>query len=58
MKKSQKIAIYISILAIVFFFALSAMTRNWGFFLWSLFPVFLILMTTIFIKPNKRKGVE
>ncbi len=52
MKKYQKRSVYISIVALAFFLVLSLMTHHWGFFLWSLLPVFIVLMTTFFANEN------
>ena len=46
MKKYQRRSVYISIVTLAFFLVLSLMTHRWGFFLWSLLPVFIVLMTT------------
>jgi len=48
--KYQKRSVYISIVVLVFFLVLSLMTHHWGFFLWSLFPVFMVLMTALSTK--------
>lgn len=56
MNKSHKRTVYISIVALAFFLVLSLLTQHWGFFLWSLLPVFIVLMTafsTKFDKSNK-----
>lgn len=53
MNKLQKHTVYISIVALAFFLALSLLTKNWGFFLWSLLPIFIVLMTTFSTKFNK-----
>lgn len=54
MNKYQKRTVYILVLALAFFFIFSIVTQNWGFFLWSLVPIFLVLMTTFFIKSDKK----
>ena len=54
MTKSQKTSVFISILVLVFFFVLSLFTRQWGFFLWSLLPIFIVLMTTFTTKADKK----
>ncbi|MBO0995065.1 hypothetical protein [Bacillus sp. SD088] len=54
MNKYQKRTVYISVLALAFFLMFSIVTQNWGFFLWSLVPIFLVLMTTLFIKSDKK----
>ncbi|MFD1445902.1 hypothetical protein [Oceanobacillus profundus] len=46
MKKYQRRSVYFSIVTLAFFLVLSLMTHRWGFFLWSLLPVFIVLMTT------------
>lgn len=53
MKKYQKRTIYISIAALALFLVLSLLTKNWGFFLWSLLPIFIVLMTTFSTKFDK-----
>ena len=40
--KYQKRTIYIVIIALVFFLILSLVTHQWGFFLWSLIPLFMV----------------
>lgn len=50
MKKYQRRSVYISIVTLAFFLVLSLMTHRWGFFLWSLLPVFIVLMTTFTLK--------
>jgi thiol:disulfide interchange protein len=52
----QKRTVYISILALAFFLVLSLMTHNWGFFLWSLLPVFMVLVTAFTIKTDKNRN--
>ncbi|WP_156890523.1 hypothetical protein [Sporosarcina ureae] len=54
MKKYQKRTVYISIVALGFFLVLSLLTQQWGFFLWSLLPVFIVLLTTFSTKFDKR----
>ncbi|WP_199083974.1 MULTISPECIES: hypothetical protein [unclassified Sporosarcina] len=54
MNKYQKRTVYISIIALAFFLVLSLLTRQWGFFLWSLLPVFIVLMTTFSTNIDKR----
>ena len=57
--KYQKRSVYISIIVLAFFLVLSLVTRHWGFFLWSLLPVFMVLMTTFSTKikkNNEKKG--
>ncbi|WP_194841130.1 hypothetical protein [Sporosarcina cascadiensis] len=46
MSKYKKRTVYISIVILAFFLTLSLIMQQWGFFLWSLLPVFLVLMTT------------
>ena len=54
MTKSQKTTVLISIIVLVFFFVLSLITRQWGFLLWSLLPVFIVVMTTFTTKTGKK----
>ncbi|WP_169535195.1 hypothetical protein [Sporosarcina ureae] len=54
MNKHQKRTVYISIIALAFFLVLSLLTQQWGFFLWSLLPVFIVLMTTFSTTIDKR----
>ena len=56
MNKHQKTSIYTSIAVLVFFLVLSLITHHWGFFLWSLLPVFMVLMTTFFTKIGKESN--
>ncbi len=49
----QKRTVYLSIGALTFFLGLSIMTHNWKFFLWSLLPVFMILMPSFTTKTDK-----
>ncbi|MBS4220224.1 hypothetical protein KHA96_18135 [Bacillus sp. FJAT-49711] len=58
MNKLQKRTVYISISALIFFLVLSLMTNNWGYFLWSLLPVFMVLMTAFSIKRNKKNKMK
>ncbi|WP_430786862.1 hypothetical protein VBD025_14930 [Virgibacillus flavescens] len=53
MNEYQKRTIYISSGFLVFFFTLSLLTTNWGFFLWSLLPIFINVMFVFFAKKNK-----
>ncbi|PID24144.1 hypothetical protein [Sporosarcina sp. P7] len=53
MNQFQKCTVYISIVAIAFFLALSLLTQHWGFFLWSVLPVFIVLMTAFSKKTTK-----
>lgn len=53
MTKFQERAALISLLVLGFFVVLSLVTSRWGFFLWSLPPVFLNLMIAFFSKNNK-----
>ncbi|WP_199171367.1 hypothetical protein [Sporosarcina sp. P18a] len=55
MNQIQKRTVYISIVVIAFFLALSLLTQHWGFFLWSVLPVFIVLMTA-FSKKNDKRG--
>lgn len=54
MNKYQERSIYISIVLLAFFLILSLITHNWGFFLWSLLPILLALMTVFFTKINHK----
>lgn len=54
MSKYQKRTVSISIATLAFFLVLSVVTYNWGFFLWSLLPVFMVLMTTFATRTNKK----
>ncbi|WP_199203766.1 hypothetical protein [Sporosarcina sp. P16b] len=56
MNNYQKRTVYISFVAIAFFLALSLLTQHWGFFLWSLVLVFIVLMTAFSTKFNKRNN--
>ncbi|MBY0223853.1 MULTISPECIES: hypothetical protein [Sporosarcina] len=56
MNNYQKRSVYISIIVLAFFLALSLITHQWGFFLWSLLPVFIVLMTVFSSKINKGSG--
>lgn len=53
MNKYQERTIYISTIALIFFLILSLVTNEWGFILWSLLPVFMVLMSAFFSKKNK-----
>lgn len=54
MNKYQKVSIYTSIVILALFLVLSLVTQNWKFLLWSLIPVFLVLMTTFLSKNSKQ----
>ena len=54
MTKYQKTSTYIAILVLVIFLVLSLITRQWGFFLWSLLPVFIVLMTIFTTKTDQK----
>ncbi|MEO4052769.1 hypothetical protein [Solibacillus sp. CAU 1738] len=56
MKKHQRRFVYISIAALAFFLVLSLVTQNWGFFLWSLLPVFMVLITTFSTMIDKKNN--
>ncbi|HJF31595.1 MAG TPA: hypothetical protein K8V56_07430 [Sporosarcina psychrophila] len=56
MNKYQKRTVYISSSALAFFLVLSLMTHNWGFFLWSLLPIFMVLMTVFATKTDKKSN--
>ena len=53
MNKYQERTIYISTIALIFCLILSLVTNEWGFLLWSLLPVFMVLMSAFFAKENK-----
>jgi len=53
--KYQERTVYISSGILVLFSALSWMTTDWGFFLWSLIPAFLNIMFAFFATENKYK---
>ncbi|GEN83905.1 hypothetical protein SLU01_22170 [Sporosarcina luteola] len=53
LNKYQKVSVYASFAVLVFFLVLSLVTDHWGFFLWSLLPIFMVLMTTFTIKTDK-----
>ena len=54
MNKYQRMTVYISAGTLVFFLVLSLITTQWGFFLWSLLPVFMNVMVAFFSKNNKQ----
>jgi len=56
MNKYQARSVYISIVTLAFFLVLSLMTHRWGFLLWSLLPVFMVLSTAFFTKRNKKNN--
>ncbi|QKY71100.1 hypothetical protein [Lentibacillus sp. CBA3610] len=58
MNKYQERSVYISIVALVFFLVLSLITHKWGFFLWSLMPVFMVLSTAFFPQRVISKMIE
>ncbi|MGY0694702.1 hypothetical protein ACW2QC_18295 [Virgibacillus sp. FSP13] len=58
MNKYQERTVYISIVALAFFFVLSIITQQWGFFLWSLLPVFIVLMTAFTTKIDNKNNEE
>jgi hypothetical protein len=53
MTNYQKRTIYISSGFFIFFIVLSLVTKEWGFFLWSLLPIFMVLMSAFFAKETK-----
>jgi len=53
MNKYQERTIYISAGVLIFFLLLSIITNKWGFFLWSLPPVFINIMMAFFVKETK-----
>lgn len=58
MNKYRKRTISISIATLVGFLVLSLLTSNWKFFLWSLLPIFMVLMLTFTAKPDKKSSRE
>ncbi|MEK4946995.1 MULTISPECIES: hypothetical protein [Carnobacterium] len=56
MNKYQKRTVSISIAALVGFLVLSLLTSNWKFFLWSLLPIFMVLMLSFTAKPDKKSS--
>lgn len=58
MNKYQKRTVYTSIAALVGFLVLSLLTSNWKFFLWSLLPIFMVLMLSFTAKPDKKSSRE
>lgn len=56
LNKYQERTVYISIVALAFFLVLSLITHNWGFFLWSILPVFIVLMSTFFTNRDKKEN--
>ena len=54
--KYQKRTVYISIVTLAFFLILSLITQQWGFLLWSLLPIFMVLMTTFFTKFDRKSS--
>lgn len=56
MSKGKKRTIYISIVTLAFFLTLSLTMKQWGFFLWSLLPVFIVMMTAF--TTSERKSSE
>ncbi|MCG3086634.1 hypothetical protein [Sporosarcina cyprini] len=56
MSKYKKRTVYISIVTLVFFLTLSLTMKHWGFFLWSLLPVFIVMMTAF--TTSERKSSE
>ncbi|GKV56181.1 hypothetical protein NCCP2222_21280 [Sporosarcina sp. NCCP-2222] len=57
MSKYKKRTVYISIVTLAFFLTLSLVLQQWGFFLWSLLPVFIVMMTA-FSTNFERKSSE
>ena len=55
--KYKKRTVYISIVTLAFFLTLSLVMQQWGFFLWSLLPVFIVMMTA-FSTNFERKSSE
>lgn len=56
MNKYRKRTVSISIAALVVFLVLSLLTSNWKFFLWSLLPIFMVLMLSFADKPDKKSS--
>ncbi|WP_168927228.1 hypothetical protein [Virgibacillus necropolis] len=56
MNKYQERSVYISAVALAFFLVLSLITHHWGFFLWSLLPVFIGLMPAFSTKIDKKSN--
>ena len=54
--KYQKRYVYISIVALAIFLVFSLITQHWGFLLWSLLPVFMVVMTAFSTKINKKSN--
>jgi len=54
MNTYQKRSVYISIGVLIFFLVLSVVADRWGFFLWSLLPVFMVLTTAFFTKAGRK----
>ncbi|MBP1915134.1 uncharacterized protein (DUF58 family) [Lederbergia galactosidilyticus] len=53
--KNRKIALYVSVIILVFL-VLSLITQNWNFLLWSLLPVFMVLMISFSSKMDKKNN--
>ncbi|MCM3742230.1 hypothetical protein M3210_18505 [Oceanobacillus luteolus] len=53
MDKKMKFAIYLAIVVLTFFLIVSLITERWGFFIWSLLPVFMSTMITFTQKAEK-----
>ncbi|WP_156028890.1 hypothetical protein [Sporosarcina sp. D27] len=56
MSKYKKRTVYISIVTLAFFLTLSLIMQQWRFFLWSLLPVFIVLMTTFFTNFDRKSS--
>ncbi|GAB3064054.1 hypothetical protein [Virgibacillus ainsalahensis] len=56
MTKYQERSVYISIVALAFFLILSLITDKWGFFLWSVLPVFMVLSAAFSTKSDKKNN--
>ncbi|MBB4823497.1 hypothetical protein HNO89_000717 [Sporosarcina luteola] len=56
--KYKKRTLNISIVTLAFFLTLSLIMQQWGFFLWSLLPVFIVLMTTFSTNFNRKSSAE
>lgn len=54
MSKPQRQTLYIGIITLVFFLILSLATDQWGFFLWSLLMVFIVLSAVMTNKHFKK----
>ncbi|MFD2043494.1 hypothetical protein ACFSTA_03790 [Ornithinibacillus salinisoli] len=53
MSRYQKANVLISLFVLLFFLTLSIITSQWGFFLWSLLPIFIVNMTAFTNKKQR-----